>query len=79
MLGGVVAVPPPFEANLKKYRDEVITANPEWRRPMQQQVLLGHKDGKPVYAVKPVLDPKGRPIIENLLVKVTADQLGADV
>lgn len=78
--GANVAVEgPDFEAKLKKYRDEVIAVNPEWFRPRTQKIVLGIKNGKEVVQYAPVLDKAGKQIIDSMLLKVTAEPLGADI
>ncbi len=79
-LGINVAVPAPVQANLEKFRDEVIAANrEEWFRPKYRQEYLGKKKGQPVYRVVPVLDARGNQVREAILKRVTADFLGADI
>lgn len=73
-----VGVPNPIEANLRKYRDEVIECNrSDWYR-LRYAPIEWNEGGKPTrYGL--VLDPKtGRPSIDCQLLSVSAKCLGAD-
>ncbi len=79
-MGCKIAVSSPIEANLMKYKEEMIAANPEWIRPKYKQIFAGYDNGKEVWHTVPVYDPKtGKQIMENMLKKVTADFIGADI
>lgn len=73
-----IGVPNPIEANLKKYRDEVIACNHEdWYRPRYAPISW-NKEGK-VTGYGLIIDPKtGRPAIDCQLVRVSAHCLGVD-
>lgn len=75
----IVGVPPPFDKNLLKYRDEVINVNREdWFRPVWAPSAW-NKEGKPIKWGR-VLDPKtGQPAVDCRLLGVDAKCLGADI